>query len=111
MLTRSLKIRLGANGELHRHEIALKGVAQGLQRALKVRVVPVHLVDKNQARQVFGVGARPHQFCADLYARDGVHQHQARVGHVDGADHLANKVRVTGGVQHIDFVLFPLARY
>ncbi len=58
---------------------------------IEIGILPVELVDDQEARQLELVRVAPGQLRAHLHARDRVHQNQGAVGHAQGGDHSPTK--------------------
>ncbi len=106
----TLEIRLAADRQLDGDEGSLEFLFQSLQAALEAGVVPVHLVDENQARQVLFIGIVPHEVCTHLHTRGGIEKNHRPIGHPNGPLDLSYEVQIARGIEDVDLVAIPFTR-
>ena len=94
----------GADGNLKGNALAAKGGLHIGQRLLEVGVLPVHLVDDDDAGEAGGFAGVPGAFGADVHAAGGGHQDDGALGHPNGAGHFAAEVVIAGGVEEVHLV-------
>ena len=100
---------LGADRQRQRCDLLAVTRLELRQRLVVVRVLAVHTVDEDDARQPGAVGVRPRHLGADLHTGDGIDNDDADVGGADAALHFADEIGVAGRVDDVDFVVSPLA--
>src|SRR5471032_2647268 len=91
------------------HRAVAQPVDHHVYAALKIRAGAIHLVDEADARHVILVGLAPHGFGLGLHAGDGVEHGDSAVQHAHGALDFNGEVDMTGRVDDVDPVFFPVA--
>jgi hypothetical protein len=106
----AFELRLRADRDLQRHDAVAVGVAQGLQQAVVVRAVALHLVHKDQAGQLTRFTQLPSVLKSDLQLRLRGRNQDDRIDDLNCAVKLADEVGEARGVNKVDFVPLPLDR-
>ena len=76
-----------------------------VDHGIKIRTLPVHLVDIADAGYMVAVGLTPDGFGLRLDASDGAEDGDGPVEDTEGAFHLHGKVHVAWGVNDVDLVV------
>ena len=92
----------GADREVDGRDLRAESGLQLVERRVVVRVLAVHLVDEDQARQPARVGELPDLLGADLDAGGGIDHHDGRVDRGERLDHIGLEVGVAGRVDDRD---------
>ena len=119
LAVRRVSIRFGLNQVDHRHILAgfigdehgAKGVAEFLAQSVKgmgkVIIRVVAFIDKEHLGHARGACRVKCKLGADLYAAFSVYENHGAAGNTERLTHLALKIREAGGVDHVDFDVFP----
>ena len=99
--------RSAADRQVDRNRPALKPLLNLLDRAVEVRPLPVHLVDKRQSRHMVAVGLPPDGFALGLDTLAGAEDHDRAVEHSQAAFHFGREVHVPRRVNQVDRDGFP----
>ena len=98
----------GADRHLHGDAVAAELGLDLAQSFVEVGVFTVHAVDDDGAGDAALCGHLPGMLGADLHARGGADHDYGGVGGRETAVGLADEVGVTGGVDEVELVVFPL---
>ncbi len=94
-----------ANGQLHLDQAGGRKRLHARQSLAEIGVVAVKAVDDHEAWQIELIQVTPGNFGANFQPGNRIHQHQRSIGNREGRNDLADEIRVTGGIQHIDFMI------
>ncbi len=83
---------------------------QLFQRAGKISVLPVQLVDQDQAGQIEILGVLPDFLGAYFDPGNRTDDHRSGVCHAQGSKQISDKVKVTGRIQEINLAPVPFQR-
>ena len=97
-----------AERELNRHGGASEARADAFHGALEARAVAIEFVDDDGARKLELLGDGPHFLGMGLDAGDGVNDDDGGVGGDERGAGVVHEHVEPGGVEDIDFGLFPL---
>ena len=97
-----------ANGNLHRNDLAAKGVAQAFQGILIIGALAVHAADHDHARQFDLFRILPNLFSNHLHAGDAVHHHDCRLSSSHGNPGLMCEQGEAGRIEQGDLGIAPL---
>ena len=100
--------RLLADGQLEGSEARAERGPELVQHPVEVGPFLVLLVDEDHAGQPELDATAPDDLGLHLDAVDRAHHEDGQVGHAQSRLHLAHEVRVTGRVDEVDLVAFPL---
>ncbi len=104
-----LKIGLAADGQLD-GTAATSNLAEIWATTLpKSTFSRSILFTKTSRGRFLFAGIVPHLLGTHLHTAHRVENDHSAVGHVNGTDHLADKIHVAGRVQHVQLVALPLA--
>ena len=104
----TLKGILDADGQLDRNSVALQTVTHHTDYIIEIRTHDVHLIYKCHSRHMVFVSLAPYGFRLRLYAALGAKNGYRTVQHAQGTLYLYRKIYVSGGVDDIDAVAFPI---
>ena len=96
------------DGGGHGGDILAEALPQGVEGGVVVGVLLVGLGDVEQPGQPALLAQLPRLLRAHAHARLGGADDDGRVGHLEGLDHLAGKVKVARRVQHVDLTAVVL---
>src|SRR5258706_749707 len=91
------------------HRACAQPVDHHVDATLEIGAGAVHLVDEADARHVIFVGLAPNGFGLGLHAGNGVEHGDSAVQHTHRTLNLDGEVDVTGRVDDVDAVFFPVA--
>ena len=94
-----------ADGDGHGAQAAAEAGMQQRHGGVEVGVLAIDVVDVHRARQTHVLGLAPQLRRHDLGTIDGVHHEQGHFGCLHGGQRVADEIGMTGGVQHVDFVV------
>ena len=97
-----------ADGQLHRHRLAVEHFPDAGQGSREVGPLAVHLIDQQDAGIAEFLGEVPAFFRLHFDARDGVDDDQGRVGDAHRSLGVVDEDVVTGRVDEVQLRLVPL---
>src|SRR4051812_28679853 len=105
----ALEIGFGANRPGDDHRTGAQTIDHHVDTALEVGARAIHLVDEADARHVIFVGLAPDGFRLRLDTGNGVKHRDRTVQHAHRTLDFNGEVDVTGRVDDVDPVFFPVA--
>src|SRR5206468_7482888 len=88
---------------------AAQALLYGIERPLETRGIAIHSIDHDQPRELKFFRVTPTLFRLDHDARDGIDDNDSGIRNTEGAAGFLDKVSKARRVEHVDFVLVPLA--
>ena len=83
-------------------------VAQLLRHLVKARVLTIHLIDNKHTAYATLHGVLERLFRAYVEAGDAADHDARSLYHAQGADHLADKIKVAGNVDDVQHLAVPV---
>lgn len=105
----ALKGRFLTDWQLHGHDTVAEAHAQLFDDLLEIRMLAVHLIDKERARQLRLFRIAPGLFRFHLDARRRRNHDECAVRRRQRPFDFTDKVRISRSVDEIDFIITPFA--
>ena len=105
----ALERRFLADWQLDGHNARTETHAQFVDDAMKIRVLAIHLVEEEHARQFLLLREVPELLRLDLDARVCRNDDDGRVGCIHGLDGLADEVGIARRIEEVQLAVAPFA--